>query len=545
MKGRAALITLLAAESISAIGSKMSFLAVPWLVLVTTGSPTKMGLVGLFQTLPYVLAGIFATPLVDRVGMRTVSILNDAACAVLIAAIALFARYDFLVLLGLAALVGSVTGVGDRAKRMLLQPLSDMSGTPMARVVAITSSTTRINTVLGVAAGGFVIAWIGPIGALWVDSASYVFCALSVLALVHIPASHRDAKPEREPYLQSLRAGYAFLKEDKLLPRIVRMMFVTNLFNQAAAVVLIPLWVLQHFRSPIALGWVSGAVALGGILGNLALIGLVTKLPRYVSFVIGYLLAGGPRFLVLGLTGDLKTVLVVSFLSGVASSTINPAYGSLLFERVPRAMQARVFGLTGAMVFGGIPLGGLVGAWFVESLGLQGGLVLAGVLFCAITLSPIFGYRIWRRMDDTAPGAAGQSDIVDSVAFLVHRSLPTAVTGALQKPVSVSLVYADREWSAEFEGSAYPVSPLAALQAVKVLDLPRVYEAVEGVQAADLAQDRARVEELRVGLAALNAVAGLDGQRQGHPEGRAGARGVRQLNAPTVGLDDRVGDGQT
>jgi MFS family permease len=504
MKGRAALITLLSAESISAIGSKMSFLAVPWLVLVTTGSPTKMGLVGLFQTLPYVLAGIFATPMVDRVGMRTVSILNDASCAVLIASIALFARYDFLVLLGLAALVGSVTGVGDRAKRMLLQPLSDMSGTPMARVVAITSSTTRINTVLGVAVGGFVIAWIGPIGALWVDSASYVFCALSVLAMVHIPPMYQDRKPEREPYFQSLRTGYAFLKEDRLLPRIVRMMFVTNLFNQASAVVLIPLWVMFHFGSPVALGWVSGAVALGGILGNLALIGLVTKLPRYVSFVIGYLLGGAPRFLVLGLTGDLKIVLIVSFLSGIASSTINPAYGSLLFERVPRTMQARVFGLTGAVVFGGIPLGGLVGAWFVEGLGLSGGLIMAGALYFAITLSPIIGYRVWRRMDDTAPGAAGQSDLVDSVAFLVHRSLPVAVTGALQKPVEVSLAYDSREWTVAFGGRTHRVTPLTALQAVKVLDLPPVYETVERIQAADLARDRARADELRAMLMILD-----------------------------------------
>lgn len=504
MKGRAALVTLLAAESISSIGSKMSFLAVPWLVLITTGSPTKMGLVGLFQTLPYVLAGILATPLVDRIGMRTVSILNDACCAVFVAAIALFARHDFLILLGLATLMGSVTGVGDRAKRMLLQPLADMSGTPMARVVAIFASTTRINTVLGVAIGGFVIAWIGPIGALWVDAASYAVCALSILGLIHIPPSHQDPKPDKEPYLKSLRAGHEFLKEDKLLPRIVRMMFFTNLFNQASGVVLVPLWVMYHYGSPIMLGWVTGAVALGGILGNLALIGLVTKLPRYVTFVTGYLLAGGPRFLVLGLTGDLKVVLAVSFLSGIASSTINPAYGALLFERVPRPMQARVFGLTGAMVFGGIPLGGLVGAWFVEGLGLQGGLVMAGVCYMAITLSPIIGYRIWRRMDDTAPGAAGQSDIVDSVAFLVHRTLPTAITGALQKPVEVSLVFTGNEWLVAFGGSVHPVKPLTALQAVKQLDLPPVYETVERVQALQIARDRERADELRALLMVLD-----------------------------------------
>ncbi len=277
-------------------------------------------------------------------------------------------------------------------------------------------------------------------------------------------------------------------------------------------------------------------MALGGILGNVALIPLVTRLPRYISFVIGYLLAGGPRFLVLGLTGDLKIVLIVSFLSGIASSTINPAYGSLLFERVPRNMQARVFGLTSAVVFGGIPLGGLVAAWFVDSLGLQGGLVAAGICFMAITLSPIVGYRVWRRMDDTAPGAAGQSDLVDSMAFLVHRTLPTAVTGALQKPLEVSLVYDGREWTVHFEGRKHRVSPLTAVQAVKQLDASPVYETVEQMQAIDMARTRARVDDLRAMVRILELASGRQGQQ--YPEGGPRPRAIGELDSPTVRFDN-------
>ena len=42
---RRALIAVVAAEAISALGSLMSAVALPWFVLVTTGSPTRMGLV--------------------------------------------------------------------------------------------------------------------------------------------------------------------------------------------------------------------------------------------------------------------------------------------------------------------------------------------------------------------------------------------------------------------------------------------------------------------------------------------------------------------
>jgi hypothetical protein len=62
--GKAALVWLMVATSISSIGSKISLLAIPWLVLVTTGSPLKMGLVGLAQTLPYVIVGVLGSPIV-------------------------------------------------------------------------------------------------------------------------------------------------------------------------------------------------------------------------------------------------------------------------------------------------------------------------------------------------------------------------------------------------------------------------------------------------------------------------------------------------
>ena len=59
---------LLAAEAVSRVGSRMSFLALPWFVWVTTHSAAQMGMVGFAEMLPYFIAQAFGGPLMDRIG---------------------------------------------------------------------------------------------------------------------------------------------------------------------------------------------------------------------------------------------------------------------------------------------------------------------------------------------------------------------------------------------------------------------------------------------------------------------------------------------
>jgi hypothetical protein len=52
------LLALLVAEVVSSVGSRMTALALPWFVLVTTGSPTRMGAILAAELLPVGLLGI-------------------------------------------------------------------------------------------------------------------------------------------------------------------------------------------------------------------------------------------------------------------------------------------------------------------------------------------------------------------------------------------------------------------------------------------------------------------------------------------------------
>jgi MFS family permease len=68
---------LLAAELVSSLGSQMTFLALPWFVLVTTGSATRMGVVLGVELIPIGLFGIPSGAVVARLGARRTMILCD------------------------------------------------------------------------------------------------------------------------------------------------------------------------------------------------------------------------------------------------------------------------------------------------------------------------------------------------------------------------------------------------------------------------------------------------------------------------------------
>ena len=83
---------LVVAELISTLGSRMTYLALPWFVLVTTGSAAKMSVVLAVQILPMAILGVPSGSLVQRLGSRTAMLMADFARAPLIMALPLLTR---------------------------------------------------------------------------------------------------------------------------------------------------------------------------------------------------------------------------------------------------------------------------------------------------------------------------------------------------------------------------------------------------------------------------------------------------------------------
>src|SRR5919198_5285691 len=84
------LLALLVAETISTSGSQMTWLALPWFVLVTTGSPARMGFVIAAEVAATAIFGLPGGSLLARTGARRAMLIADCARGPLGLAIPLF-----------------------------------------------------------------------------------------------------------------------------------------------------------------------------------------------------------------------------------------------------------------------------------------------------------------------------------------------------------------------------------------------------------------------------------------------------------------------
>jgi MFS family permease len=402
---RRAFTGLMVAEGISVFGSRMTFVALPWLALITTGSATRTGVVAFAEMLPYVLASAVGGPLVDRIGARRTSIAMDTASVVVVGGVPVLYHahgLSFAVLVALVAAAGTVRGLGDTGKRVLFPRAVAQAAVPMARATSVHDGLSRAATLIGAPLAGLLIAATDAPTVLVADAATFGIAAVLVASLVPPFAAPVEDAPEagtdKQSYLNQLKDGVAFVRKDRLVLGIVLMLFATNLLDQAFATVFVPVWAKDVFGSPLGLGVTAASFATGAVIGNLIYAVLATRLPRYLTFAVGFVIGGAPRFLTLAFGAPLWTIVAVGFAAGLGLAAVNPILGAVSYERIPERLIARVMGLSVALSWAGIPLGSLLGGVATDQLGIRWALVLAAVGYLAATLLP-FTSKVWREMD--------------------------------------------------------------------------------------------------------------------------------------------------
>src|SRR5438094_70634 len=178
---RVPVYTLLIATAISLLGNRLTSVAVPWFVLVTTGSAAKTGLTVFFTTLPLFLSGFFGGALVDRLGFKRTSVLGDLFSGATIALIPLLhytVGLAFWQLLLLVFLADSLNTPGNTARQGLWPDLIALAGYRLKRVNAARQAPGNLASLLGPPLAGALIAVVGPGRVLWLDAATFLASAV-------------------------------------------------------------------------------------------------------------------------------------------------------------------------------------------------------------------------------------------------------------------------------------------------------------------------------------------------------------------------------
>lgn len=386
-------MAVLFAEMISTTGSHMTLLALPWLVLETTGSPARMSLVVAADVAPVVLLSVPGGALAGRLGIRRTLLGSDLIRAALTASISLlyaFGALSFPLLVGLVFLHGVFWAPYYACQGALLPQLLGDDERQMARGFALFQSSTRLTYFVGPVLGGFLIASLGATNVLLVDAASYL--AAFTLVLLFLPSDPPDAElpPSRGPW-----AGVRFLLSDELLRGWTAAASLAQMAFQVLVIALPLLAFTRYGQSASIAGLLVGAWGGGALLGSLASLRVPPSWPPLALGVTAWLAQALVLWLLV-VPVSVPVAVVVLVVSGLANGLRVPPLRTIITRHIPPSMRVQVLAAETSLPFTAGLLAVAAAGPTAETFGVS---VLLAVCAAIATIGALSFAVVVRRLD--------------------------------------------------------------------------------------------------------------------------------------------------
>jgi MFS family permease len=350
---------LLAAEVISSTGTQMTWVALPWFVLRTTGSPQRMSWVLIAEVVPVAVTGFWGGLVAARVGARRTMLIGDLLRVPLFAAIpALHAAglLTFPVLIALVAATGLFLAPYLTVQRTIVPEIVGEEHGDVAEVAALFQAANRITYFVGPLLAGLLIAGLGAANVLYVDAATYLVSFVLVAIWVHPP---RFAAPPRD---KGVRAAFRFIASDHLLrlwlPALTVLDACWSLFFASLPVLV----VARYAANPHVLGFLFGGLGIGALAGALLALRIVRRLEPLRTTALCLLCEGVAVWGVVA-PGPWAAAVAAMAVTGLFMSLVNAPLHAFMTLRVPRELRTQTLAVGGVLSTVATPVGLFAVGW--------------------------------------------------------------------------------------------------------------------------------------------------------------------------------------
>lgn len=401
MAGRSALwghidfLNVWAAETISVFGSQFYLIAMPLVaVLVLDASESDMGLLFAVEMSPFLLFGLFAGVLADRRERRMVMIVCDFGRAATLAAIPVtwyFGLLNWPIMFGVAFVAGVFTAFFDITYQAYLPILVKRHQLLDANSKLETSRSS--SQVAGPSLAGVVADLIGAPLAILANSISFL---ASAFFLLRVKTRHVvDRTKVDKTVLTEIREGLDIVLRNPTLRGIAGCTSTGNLFGSMFFALMVLFMVDMLQLSPTWIGIIFAIGAGGAVVGAIVSARVVSIIGLGNAIVISAALSSVPVILmVLAYPSNAIIVLApLMFVNGLLMVLYNVNQVSLRQAITPDHLQGKMNATMRFLVWGVFPIGGLIGGYLGETLGMRTTILISGIglLFSVIwvALSPV------------------------------------------------------------------------------------------------------------------------------------------------------------
>jgi MFS family permease len=393
---------LYAGTTLSAIGSRLTDLAVPFQIYALTHSTLALGLLGLVTLVPRLTLSIVGGALADRLDRRRMLLVAELAGGLFATLLLANALLDeprlwvvYVAAFGLACAF-SVAGPTGRSAIPLL-----LGADQYTSAMALKAIAGSVSWLLGPAIGG-ILYGIGGAGLAYaVDLGSFVVGAGFMMAMRPIP---RAAETSEHSTFGSIAEGFRVLR--KRQPVVGSFLMDLNAMVFGLPVALFPAIVDQRFDGRVGFAGLLTAAPFAGSLVASASSGWTKRVHRHGLAITVSVVGWGAAMAVFGLVSSLWASLLLLAVAGGADMVSGVFRQAMLALDTPPEMMGRMEGVglavwTTGPALGDIEAGVMASLTSVTTAVVTGGLACMGGAVALFALLPRFAHYDTRHSRST------------------------------------------------------------------------------------------------------------------------------------------------
>ena len=417
-------IRFLVSNALSLLGNSVAGIALPLIVLATTGDALAAGTLALVCAIPQVRFGVLGGAVLDRFNRRNVSIVSDVVSAVSVAllpVVDLLWGLDFawFAVLGVLGAVGDIPGM--TARDTLAPAVSRRDGMDLQRYLGLSQSIDSLMTIVGPAVAAFLIGAVGGVNTLWVTAALSLSAAVVTTTIPRAVGAVRGADGSEMPLcargaaedaetprkrglmaaaFSSLRTGLRVLLRDDAVLRASMLLSLGSVMVFGSFQGLVLPAFFTEAGHPELLGYVLSAMSAGLLMGTLAYTALAPRFARRTWYVVS-LVGMAASVLALGLLPAFPALLAAACALGFTSGPVSALLGFFMLDRIPAASRGSALGTQNSLMLVVAPAGVFVSSVVVSVAGTAVAAFALAALWVVVTLAALAA-RSMRSLDDEA-----------------------------------------------------------------------------------------------------------------------------------------------
>lgn len=401
-------------QLVSQTGTWLTMIAQTLLVLSMTDSGLTLGLLMAAQFGPVLLLGAWAGAVADRADKRRLLMRVQSLAMVqsfLLGAAVLAGLASLPVIFVLAAFQGVLTAFDNPTRRSFVVEMVPPEDLPNA--VSLNSAVMTGSRVVGPAAAGALVVWVGYGWPFIIDAISYI-AVLAGLRMMRTDELFRS--PPTPKAKGQVREGLRYIRSERslLIPLVMMAVIGTFAFNFS---VTIPLFVKQTLGgSNSTFTLLFSVLSVGSVIGALHTARRTEVTARQL---VAAAAAFGVSMALLALAPNLPLAFAAGFLLGLASISFMTACTAIVQVLAGPEYRGRVLAIQSMVFLGSTPIGGPIVGWASDVAGPRAGIAIGAV---ACVVAAAIGARALRvpsdREDDVDPVTTETAALDDEAVAL-------------------------------------------------------------------------------------------------------------------------------